>query len=273
MKKISILTLTVVIITSAYFIAKAYKGTCPLAKLRAEQRSAEIRKSESKNQEGMLLLRLRKNKEALAIFNEVLAKDPGNIEALWGKGEFLRRNYRFKEAEETFNKTLQLKPGYLSALNSLAYIKYQQGNLNESLKMVNEILQNKEIDNENQAHAYLLIGGINGTLTDQGGIFAKMKYGTQIKPYFERARDIAPELPETHVALGTFYLKAPGIAGGDLKKALFELEQAVKMAPDYATANARLAQAYKKTGKADKYNFYIQKAKNLDPKDEALLND
>jgi hypothetical protein len=40
------------------------------------------------------------------------------------------------------------------------------------------------------------------------------------------------------------------------------------MAPDFATANARLAQSYKKKGNKEKYNYYLQRAKELDPENE-----
>ncbi|MDD2752737.1 MAG: tetratricopeptide repeat protein, partial [Candidatus Omnitrophica bacterium] len=84
------------------------------------------------------------------------------------------------------------------------------------------------------------------------------------------AKGLAPDLPEVRLGLGTFYLLAPGFAGGNQKAALEELEAAVRLAPDFATANARLAQAYQKAGNQEKYNFYLALAKKLDPENEVI---
>ena len=116
----------------------------------------------------------------------------------------------------------------------------------------------------------MLMGSINARRSSKGGFFSKLSYGTQIRRYFQKAADLAPGLSEAHLGLGSFYLKAPGIAGGNIDKAILELEKAVELTPDFATANARLAQAYKKKGDLAKFQHYLQRARELDPDNEAL---
>jgi Tfp pilus assembly protein PilF len=63
---------------------------------------------------------------------------------------------------------------------------------------------------------------------------------------------------------------APSIAGGNLDKAFKELNSAVGAAPDFATANIRLAQAYKRKGDLEKYNYHLNRTRQLDPENEVL---
>lgn len=265
MKRFVLIIITVLIITSAYFINKAVNSVCPAARNSLFKKTAEDK--------GLKLLAERKDSSALNIFEQILKAEPQNPDALWGKAEVLRRRHKLKESEQILNGILAKDPGHLSSLNSLAYIKYLDNKIDESERIVERILKHSRLDKENQALAFLLLGAIYSKRTQEGWLFSKIKYGTQIRHYFELARQTAPEMPETHLGIGTFYLKAPAIVGGDINKALKELELSVSMAPDFATANARLAQAYKKMGAMGKYNYYLNKAKTLDPLDEAVKED
>ncbi len=268
--KLLIIVITISILAAGHFIFRAKKSTNLLAE--KKQKLEDIQKDtvEPKVKVGLNLLKNRKDAAAMKIFEQVLQIEPDNLDALWGKAEVCRRTYDLKQSEEILNQILKLCPHHLAALNSLAYIRYKEGNFKDALRITNQVLKAERLDRENEALAYLLLGAINSMRTTKGWLLTKIQYGTQIKRYFERAKKAAPELAEAHLGIGTFYLKAPEIIGGNLNKAIAELELAVNIAPDFATANARLAQAYKKIGCEDKYNFYISKARQLDPKNEAL---
>lgn len=216
------------------------------------------------------LLKARKDRQALAIFQEILKIQPDNLEARWGKAEVLRRERDYQEAENLLKTILKENPRQPSSLISLAYIRYKADKLNEALKLVNRALENCRSDSENKALCFMMLGTINSRRSEKGGFFSKIRYGTHIRGYFLKAKALAPQLPEVHLGLGTFYLLAPKIAGGNLNNAIAELELTVKLAPDFATANARLAQAYQKNGLEEKYEFYLNRAKTLDPDNEAL---
>lgn len=231
--------------------------------------AANSQKTAALLNEVLLLLKLRKDSQCLALSEEILAVDPGNLDALWAKAEILRREYKFTESENLLNKILKVSPYHAPSLITLAYIRYHDDKLNDSLKIVNIVLKNCP-DRENQALAYLMLGIINSKRTTKGWLLSKIQYGMQIKRNFDKAAQLAPEIPDVHLGLGTFFLKAPGFAGGDINKAIDELNIALEMAPDFATANARIAQAYKKKGDLEKYNFYIGRAKELDSDNEVL---
>jgi len=218
----------------------------------------------------LVLLKVRNDAAALAEIEKVLAVNSADIEALWGKAEVLRRGYSFAESEKILQQVLSQNPGHTSSLISLSYIRYHDGRFEEALALLKKVLGQRNLSRENKALSYMLIGSINAKKASLGGLFSKVVYGTHIRGYFEKAKHLAPDLSEVYLGLGTFYLLAPRIVGGDTQRAIVELETAVRLTPEFATANVRLAQAYKKKGNMEKYNFYFQQAQRLDPNNEIL---
>ena len=217
------------------------------------------------------LLKARKDKQALKIFEEILAKQPNNVDAIWGKGEVKRRKYEVREAEELFNEALKKDANYAPALISLAYIRSKEDKLDQALKIINKVLKlkDKSISRENRGMAYMVLGSINSRRST-GGLLSKVAYGTQIKGNLLKAKELAPDCAEVHLALGTFYLKAPGIVGGNIDEALKELEIADKLAPNFSTVQGRLAQVYQKLGNKEKFEYYLKRTKELDMRNETL---
>jgi predicted Zn-dependent protease len=266
MKRILVFILCVAIIIALFLI---FNRKACLLKL-AFWKKAECVEKDVSVEEALQWLKFRKDADALAIFERILTKQPDNLDALWGKAEVFRRSRRHKEAEGIINAILKKEPKHIASLVSLAHIRYKEDKLNEAQGLINQALGENCLDKESQARAYVILSSINSKYALKGGLLSKIKYGTKIKSYILKAKELAPDLPEVHLALGTFYLLAPKIIGGSLEKAIEELEYTVKIAPDFTTANARLAQAYNKKGIQDKYNFYLKRAENLDPENEVL---
>ncbi|HLD82851.1 MAG TPA: tetratricopeptide repeat protein [Candidatus Omnitrophota bacterium] len=220
--------------------------------------------------EALGLLKTREDARALAIFEKIITTQPDNLQALWGKAEVKRRARNYKKAEAILDKILKKDPGHAPSLISLSYIRYKDDKLPGALQLIEQVLKIPALDRENQALCYMMLGSINSRRSKKGWLVGKIRYGARIKGYFLKAKSLATDLPEVHLGLGTFYLLAPKVVGGSLDKALEELELTVKLAPSFATANARLAQAYKKRGNLEKYKIYLQRVKELDPENEAL---
>ncbi len=220
--------------------------------------------------DALALLKKRDDNAALKNFQAVLDSAPDNIDALWGKAEVLRRRRNYRESEALLNAILSADKKHVSSLLSLAYIRYTDGRLSEGLSLINRVLDMDYVDKEDTALAYILLGTINSKYARESGFLNKLRYGTRIKGYFLKAKKLSPGMAEGHLALGTFYLLAPAFAGGNVNKAVQELEAAFKIAPDFATVNVRLAQAYRMQGQIDKVNFYLNRAKQLDPGNEVL---
>ena len=255
-----------------YFITCPIRGRCPSSP-RSEQRIEPAKQSEAQKLiiEAQGLLKAREDKKALVIFENALTIDPANIDALWAEAEVLRRSYKYRESQVILNEVLKRSPKHIPALISLAYIKYKEDKLNDALKLINQTIKAPNLNKDDLGLCYTMLGTVNGRRAEKGGLFSKIAYGTQIRGYLLKAKQLAPDVAEVRLGLGTFYLLAPAIVGGNnLDEAIKELEYTVKIAPNFATACARLAQAYKKKGLLDKYKFYFDKAKELDPGNEAL---
>lgn len=269
MRKYILAVLVFIGVGLGIYLVSLTRDTCPLSTISPAEKIEPIQKDNSLK-DALVLLKNRKDNDALVVFEKILADEPGNLDALWGKAEIKRRAHKYKEAQALLSEILKQNPNHVSSLISLAYIRYKDDKLNEALELINRAINASSSDKENEALAYMMLGTINSRRSATGWFFSKIRYGTQIKCYFLKAKELAPHLPEVHLGLGTFYLKAPAIVGGNLDKAVQELETAVRIAPDFATANARLAQAYKKKGNLEKYDFFIQRARELDSQNEAL---
>lgn len=249
-----------------------FKGTyCPLRKPVVDKGNVAGNVDLKTCQNNLLkYLKFRKENLASKEIEKILLKWPEDICALWGRAEILRRACRFQDSEKILNQVLAKSPEHASSLISLSYIRYYDNKFSDALKILKQILKQPDLERENKALVYMLMGSINAKKATQGGLWCKVAYGTRIGGFFEKAKTLAPDLSEVRLGLGTFCLLAPKIAGGDVDKAIEELQYAVELTPDFATANARLAQAYKKKGDLNKYNFYIQRAKELDPENEVV---
>ncbi|MCX5713417.1 MAG: hypothetical protein NT033_01080, partial [Candidatus Omnitrophica bacterium] len=112
-------------------------------------------------------------------------------------------------------------------------IKYNAFKFDEAQNLIQRVLKSRELEREEQALAFMMLGAINsGRAQTDNWLFDKIKYGTKINSYFLKAKEIAPDLPEVHLALGTFYLCAPVFIGGNINKAIDELNRAVTIAPE-----------------------------------------
>ncbi len=219
---------------------------------------------------GLELLRVRKDNAAGDIFSRVLENNPADVEALWGKAEILRRKRDFEKTQEFLNRIFSIEPKHAPSLIILSYLRYKSDKLDEAQALAEEVLSIPSAGRESRALAYMLLGSINARRSSIGGMVSKIRYGMQIERNFLKAKGLAPDLAEIHMALGSFYLLAPSFAGGNLNKAFSELNAAILLAPDFATANARLAQAYGKKGDLIGYNFYLKRAREIDPGNEVL---
>ena len=280
MKKVRIyLALALVVSWAAVLIPKVIARThlfkqrivCPQIKAQAPR--IVVPDKDKLMSEAFTMLKTRNDEQAMGVYQKILYQDPGEPDALWGKAEIYRRRRQFSDSEAVLNEVLKNDPCHAPGLITLSYLRYNDNRLDEALDLINKALAVPGLDDENKALAYMMLGTVNSRRSSQGWLLSKIKYGTKIKNYFETAQSLAPDLPEVYLGLGTFYLKAPAIAGGNVDKAIDELQIALKIAPSFATANARLAQAYRKKGDLDKYYLFLQKAKDLDPGNEALTED
>ncbi|WP_243094455.1 ATP-binding protein [Thermus thalpophilus] len=90
---------------------------------------------------GRLLYHMGRYAEAEESYRQVLAQDPGNLDARWGLAEVVLALGRAKEAELLARQVLSLKPDYPLARFTLAKALVEQGRREEALSLLREELR------------------------------------------------------------------------------------------------------------------------------------
>ncbi len=223
---------------------------------------------------GLVYLNLHKDKEAAEVFTKVLTLDPRVIEAKWGAAEVLRRQHQPEKSEELLSEVLKVKPDFPAASITLAYIRYTQMNFNEAVRLAKKVLGQgeKNVDRSNHVRAHLLYGGTKGMIAHYGGPISKVINGTAVLPSLRAAEKLQPDSAEVKFGVGSFYLLAPSLAGGDIEKAEEYLKKAIEIDPLFADAYVRSGQLYRVKGDIVRYNEYLNKALGIDPQNELALD-
>ncbi len=105
-----------------------------------------------------------------------------------------------------------------------------------------------------------------------GGPLSKIINGTAVLPSLKAAEKLQPESAGVKFGLGSFYLLAPTLAGGDLERAEAYLKKAIEIDPLFVDAYVRLGQLYKIKGDSVRYNEYLNKALKIDSQNELALD-
>ncbi|MFH1691204.1 MAG: tetratricopeptide repeat protein [Candidatus Omnitrophota bacterium] len=211
--------------------------------------------------------------QAKQMFEQMRKADPDSLEAQWGIAEVLRREHKIKEGRPILEKVIQKDPSYAPAYVTLGYMSFETKEYYESIRLAKKVLKmgQKNVDLANYVRAYLIIGGANGMIADQGWVFSKLFRGTKVLPYLRKAQRLQPDSAGVLFGLGSFYLLAPRFAGGNKKKALEYLHKAIEVDPHFVDAYARLAQAYKIEGDDKKAREFLAKALKIDGQNELAL--
>jgi cytochrome c-type biogenesis protein CcmH/NrfG len=143
--------------------------------------------------EGMRLFTSGKMAEAKGVFESVLKKDEKNAEAHYRLGLILlTRQFRNEDdAVDHMEQATELKP---------SSAEYQYG-----------------------------LGAALGIKVQNAGVIKQAFIAPKVRRAFERAVELDPKLADAHVGLAQYFWRAPGIAGGDIEKAIREAEIATQL--------------------------------------------
>jgi Tfp pilus assembly protein PilF len=223
---------------------------------------------------GLIYLNLHKDIEAEELFRGILNDDKEMLGAKWGMAEVFRRRHKKDIAKAILDEVLGVDPEFPPACISLAYIKYMNLEFEYSVRLALRVIEmgRARVDLGNYVRAYTMYAGAKGMIAHYGGILSKAINGAAVMPNLEKAEKLDPDAPSVLFGLGSYYFLAPRIAGGDKAKAEGYLVKAIEADPMLVDAYVRLAQLYKVRGARGKYNFYMDKALQLDPENELILD-
>jgi tetratricopeptide (TPR) repeat protein len=157
-------------------------------------------------------------------------------------------------------------PNDAQAVYCLASAREELGDLKGALPLAEKAVS----ADPNNARYHLSVANICIELGQQAGIFKGMGLAHRFKEEAEKAVALDPKLVEAREALMEFYFEAPGIAGGDKKKAWATAEEIVSIdATRGLLAQASLAAMEKNTAKEE--DFY-RKALATAPGDFRVLS-
>lgn len=112
-------------------------------------------------------------------------------------------------------------PNDTQAVYYLASAKAQLGDLQGAMPLAEKTLAS----DANNAHYHLLVANICLALTEHAGMFKAMSLANRFKEEAQKAVALDPNLVDAREALMEYYHEAPGIAGGDKKKAWATAEE------------------------------------------------
>ena len=223
---------------------------------------------------GLAYLNQHRDKEAESIFRKILENNPAIFEAKWGIAEALRRQHKITKAQNMLNEVLKDQPEFYPAVISLAYVRYIQMDFQESVRLAKKIMEagSEKTDLSNYTRALCIYAGAKGMIAHYGGPLSKLINGTVAKPNLDKAEELQPNSAGVLFGLGSFYLLAPKLVGGDRVKSEEYIRKAIKIDPNFADAYVRLAQIYKIKGDIATFNKYLNRALEIDPGNELAID-
>jgi predicted Zn-dependent protease len=215
-----------------------------IAKLSAEERKGELKRSEYKTKMRDLMVMqkayeyydkaeaLRKEgkyQQALSEYNEALKVSKDMAKPHHGIGLVYHVQRKYSQAIEEYKKALKVDPDYVFAYNDMGITYISAGRHNDAVPPLKKAIEIYE--NFDHAHANL------------GEAYYKLKQYPDATKSLETAITLNEDHPRAHTTLGLTYE-----ATGNREKAIEEYEKAVKVAPDEGytnTARQRLAELKK----------------------------
>jgi tetratricopeptide (TPR) repeat protein len=133
----------------------------------------------------------------------------------------------WKRARVLVEATLKQTPSDAHTLTQMAMIRQRFGDLDGALKAAEQAIA---LDSKNAA-AHLALADVFGDRAEKAGVFQQIGLSRSLRRELEAAIAADPNSVDAHYAMMQFLLKAPGMAGGDKKKAKEEVAIVAKLDP------------------------------------------
>ena len=207
------------------------------------------------------------------LFQDNEKQNPLSPEVKLLQGIVLMRDHRYQESRDVLTGVIKAHPDFYPAQLTLAHLDYLQKDFDRSYRVARQMIdKKKELSRFHAALGFMLAAGAKGVITQKSMLRAIPAY-FEVNRYLKEAQKQMPDSAEVLYAVGSYHLLTPGVAGGDLDKAIVLLEQSRRLAPLNPDVYVRLGQAYRAKGLAAISHKYLAYARELDARDELLLDD
>lgn len=170
----------------------------------------------------------------------------------------------YKRARAAAERRLKADPNDAEALYALGRIKLDTGDSEGALQFGQKVVA---LDASKAKYHYLLAGA-NGQMAEHAGVFKQLGLARSFRREAEQALALDPNYIEARFGLMEFYWQAPGIIGGDKKKAYAMAQEIQRLNPargflalaELATKEKEFTKAgelYFKAGEADPSNYNV----------------
>jgi tetratricopeptide (TPR) repeat protein len=183
---------------------------------------------------------------AVRIWEDTVAKRPGNPRAHYNLGVALGPVERIDEAVEQYDQALRINPDYTEAHYNLGVALGQLGKIDEAIEQYKQALR----INPDYAEAHDNLG----TALRQLG-----KIDEAIEQYKQALR-IMPDFAMAHYNLGNALRQA-----GKIDDAIAHYQQALRIEPDFADAHNNLGTALGRVGRIPEAIGHLQQALRIRP--------
>jgi tetratricopeptide (TPR) repeat protein len=153
-------------------------------------------------------------------------------------------------AQAYFQDQLQKDPKNAAATADMAKVYLAEGQSKTGVEWVQKAIAIAP----NDATYQLLLGDAYGIYINDVGFFSKLGVAHKILAAYQQAVQLDPNSADAHSSLATYYIVAPGMAGGSTDKANEQILILDKIDPiQAANARARMALKDKDYQKAEEY--------------------
>jgi tetratricopeptide (TPR) repeat protein len=125
---------------------------------------------------------------------------------------------------------------------------------------------------EASADTHSLLADLYGRRIGLGGFMVGAHFGPKIVAENKRAAELDANNPRVFASLGRQYLNAPKMFGGDVDKAIANLQKSVQLDPKADETYVWLAIAERKKGDSAAANKALEQALQLNPRSVFALN-
>ena len=180
--------------------------------------------------------------------------------------EALMENGHWKRAKDLAEGSYRTHPQDGRAAYMLSRVRSQFGELDDALKYAQMAVQS---DPKNASY-HLQLAQAYGDLAEKASVLRQFGLARKCRSEIEAAMAIDPRNPDNLDAQMSYDLEAPGILGGDKKKALALAEEIGKINPSRGYL-ARVTIAVKENGNDATIEQLYQKAVEADPRNYGAL--